>query len=168
MQDLQESFLEMSGTCSSVGTSTLPKLTGVAALAFLVLGSVFTAPYWLYDGTSFALTCALTTLAVRRWRGGAKKAGGNRPHVVFCRGACIVAVVSFTVAVAFLVTAVVLWNDEMNPVARGSYARDGSSFFFCSLFSASTNAWVAIHFWRFSTSDAPAGVDVPSVDLQPV
>ena len=45
-----------------------------AALAFLSLGCVFVAPYWLFDGCSFLISLALGFLAVQRWKQGLPKA----------------------------------------------------------------------------------------------
>ena len=118
------------------------------------MGSLVLAIYWWWDGLSFATTFALGSLAYRRIRSGAS-------HVAYCRAACFAAIVTIVVDVGFLTTALIRWNDVMNPLSQyvtyTSYGTNGSSFFFCSLYSALCNVWIFIHFLKMGRrSSLPA------------
>ena len=88
--------------CRSFGNKALPYVTGLSALVFLGLGAAFVAPYWLFDGASFGVSCLLGTLAIRRWR----EAG----DAFYSKATCCVAGISILVDVGFMVAAAVLWN----------------------------------------------------------
>jgi hypothetical protein len=111
---------------------------------FMVMGSLSSAPYWLFDGAAFLVTLLLSWLA-------------------FASKSCVrqrlalgliwrLAVVYVCIEVSFLVAAIVLFRKVMNPWApegHGAYGRDGSSFVFCSFFSALINSCVVYRFKTF-------------------
>ena len=135
------------------GNKVLPPLLGVSALVFLVMGAAFVAPYWLFDGLSFACTFVVGRLAIRRALPplGSEANPPAGAHKLYCRVVCTVAALSIVAELSFLVTAVLLWNKVMNPLAWNGYGRDGSSFFFCSLYSATCNTAVLVHFCRLKS-----------------
>ena len=111
-----------------------------SALVFIVVGAIFLAPFWLFDGTSFLITSCVGRVAIQKWNQGEKYAGK------YAKATYTVALISILVEVCFMIAAVYLWSKEMNPWHRTSYGRDGDSFFFCSLYSSSCNVCVVLHF----------------------
>ena len=65
----------------------------------------------------------------------------------YCTITCAIAGVSILVEIGFMIAAVILWNSTMNPWHWTSYGDNGSSFFFCSLYSSICNVFVIVHFW---------------------
>lgn len=128
--------------------SVLLGIMALSSLVFLVLGAVFVAPYWLFDGTSFLGSTILGYLAVRSADqsvdGPAETNSGMSRN--YATATCFLAGASILVEVGFMIAAGVLWNQVMNPYHRTSYGRDGNSFFFCSLYSSICNLFVVRHF----------------------
>merc|ERR1712216_558757 len=132
------------------GNAILPALTGISAIVFLGMGIPFAAPYWLYDGISFLLCCIVGYMAVRNWKHLQQGMSDVSTYVAYSRTTFCIAMVSVFIEIGFLATALLLWNQQMNPINTSSYGRDGSSFFFCSLYSSTTNVFVARHFFKLS------------------
>lgn len=127
--------------CLACSTKVILCLTAVSSLVFLTVGAIFVAPFWLFDGASFLVTSILGYLATKH----ASQSDSSAVNTYATAAKCV-AGVSIPIELGFLITAVVLWHDEMNPVHRTSYGRDGDSFFFCSLYSSTLNLFVALHY----------------------
>merc|ERR1711907_863721 len=121
--------------CPLCGNKPMLSIMVVSSLVFLATGAAFFAPYWLFDGTSFMLSSILGYLAVQQ--------GSSNGYAT---ATCSVAAISVLVEVGFLIAALILWNEEMNPIHRTSYGEKGNSFFFCSLYSSILNVFVVFHF----------------------
>ena len=139
----------------------------LSALVFLIMGAMFAAPYWLYDGASFLVTFILGFLAIRSFNAlqalpsskipsSSSSSSSSSPHVAYSRACVLISAASILIEIGFIVFAVVLWNREMNPIAVSSYGRDGSSFFFCSLYSSICNVFVVAYYYRLSRTTGPA------------
>eukprot|EP00658_Telonema_sp_P-2_P006205 TRINITY_DN12370_c0_g1_i1.p1 TRINITY_DN12370_c0_g1~~TRINITY_DN12370_c0_g1_i1.p1 ORF type:complete len:181 (-),score=33.16 TRINITY_DN12370_c0_g1_i1:352-894(-) len=135
-------------------------IMGLSSLVFLAVGAIFVAPYWLFDGTSFLCSTILGVMAVKAMENGevsdknTEDSTTNHKTKVLATATCGVAAVSILVEVGFMVTAIILWKDEMNPYHRTSYGKDGNSFFFCSLYSSICNLFVVRHFYAMRASSA--------------
>jgi hypothetical protein len=81
----------------------------------------------------------------------------------YCTMVCCVAAASALAEVGFLVAALVLWDRQMNPMSSSNYGRDGSSFFFCSLYSSTTNLFVLRHFVLLGRTPPSTNKSTPSL-----
>ena len=140
----------------------LPILLAISSLVFLVMGGVFVAPYWLADGVAFAITCVLSTLAIRS-RQECEEALTARA-LALCRATYCTGSLFVLVDIGFVITAGILWNRTMNPFAWTDYGRNGSSFLFCSLYSAIVNSFVVYYFCKLSSSKTVENKPPPDVE----
>jgi hypothetical protein len=112
----------------------------LGSLIFLIAGILAVAPYWLFDAVSLLVGGSLGAYSFF-------KSNTKTALVLICW-----ALFSACVQLGFLIIALILFNQRMNPFAR--FARiplgdKGSSFVFCSIASGSINTSAAIFFNRF-------------------
>ena len=142
----------MSSRCVPLGDKHLPRILAGSSIVFIVMGSVVLAPFWWFDGFSMGVTCVVGLTAIRRALHAQPDSTGT--HIAYCRFVCILAAITILVDISFLAVALVRWNNVMNPlhhyIRYTTYGRDGSAFFFCSLYTACINVWVLIHFYQMS------------------
>merc|ERR1712086_98308 len=132
-------------------------IVAVSSLVFLTVGCIFVAPYWLYDGASFLLAFVLGLLASRgnvQGESTVEPDSTERDTNSYATATWCVAAFSILVDIGFMVTALMLWNEEMNPFHWSSYGRDGNSFFFCSMYRAICNTFLVFHFRNLHTATA--------------
>jgi hypothetical protein len=109
----------------------------LGSLIFLIAGIVAVAPYWLFDAVSLLVGGSLGAYSFF-------KSNTNTALVLIYWASF-----SACVQLGFLVTALILFNQRMNPFARILLGDKGSSFVFCSIASGSINTSAAIFFNRF-------------------
>ena len=143
--------------CPVCRYNVLLGVTGVASAVFLIVGFIFLAPYWLYDGASFFVVTWLGYNACKEStpeplddhepapKAAAPQAAPQSP-LSKAQATWMLAAFSACVEVCFLIAALALWSKQMNPFAWAHYGRNGNSFVFCSIFSATTNCFVVVHF----------------------
>ena len=108
--------------------SFILRVMAVSACVFVVMGSMFAAPFWLFDGISFAGSCALGCVAARRARllraGGGGPGGRDQPQATgrpaaplhprsYALAAAAVAGFSIPIDIAFATSAILLWDEVM-------------------------------------------------------
>jgi len=128
----------------ALGNAVLPIALSIASLTFLAFGSIFVAPFWLADGVTFLVSAILAWPAKIFWT------RGDTRYVACSVAVCGVAAFSILMGVAFLIAAVILLTEEMNPIARTSYGRTGDSFIVCSCVSVTLNTLSLVHFIRLA------------------
>lgn len=100
-------------------------LVAVSAVLFLVFGGYAIAPYWLFDGASFLVSATLGYKATV-WLATAQlqcvHLGSAEAACVLAKryatATCCVAGLSVVCEIGFLGAAIMLYDEEMNPVAR--------------------------------------------------
>ena len=105
----------------------------VAVVVFLPLGILYTSPYWLFDGFTFAMFLLYLIAIVNRFI-------PFQSCVKF-----IFAIVAF-IQLGILVIAIILFNTNMNPFKKDGYASNGNHYVGCSLTSCVLNSFGAIIF----------------------
>ena len=147
--------------CPLCSDTVMLSIVAVSSLVFLTVGCIFVAPYWLYDGASFLLAFVLGLLACWGTCWGnvpgesmEEPDSTDRDTNSYATATWCVAAFSILVDIGFMITALMLWNEEMNPFHWSSYGRDGNSFFFCSMYSAICNTFLVFHFRNLHTATA--------------
>jgi len=137
------------------GHWTLLTVMAVSAAVFMIMGGIFVAPYWLFDGVSFLCSGILGRFAIRNWQRSEQGDSSAAPvALTYSRAVVCVAACSIVIEISFLVAALLLWKKEMNPLHRTSYGENGSSFFFCSMYSSILNCFVVAHFLKLGRAEA--------------